>query len=148
MYNLLKFIVDHIAHAQLTNFHNLETLAVQHTECSLSARTGHLNFLSFLSCPLVCYTPIFSLVGVHRPFLLVTCIIIVDSDNRMKRPLLLVHVFVLLQSWPSLPAFAILNSHSRYDLFAFFSVMDYLFSSSECLCYLLNKWMDEFRCFV
>ncbi|KAL3596895.1 hypothetical protein D5086_008532, partial [Populus alba] len=31
----------------------------------------------------------------------------------MKRPLLLVHVFVLLQSWPSLPAFAILISHSR-----------------------------------
>ncbi|KAB5561115.1 hypothetical protein DKX38_006072 [Salix brachista] len=41
----------------------------------------------------------------------------------MKRPLLLVGVFVLLLSWPSLPAFAILNSHSRSNGFQFYEIV-------------------------
>ena len=118
--NIYIFNFNTLKKKHFYHYHNLETLAVQHAECSLSARTGHVNFLCFLELP-TCLLPPFSLQWEFTdPFLLVTCIIIVDSDNRMKRPLLLVHVFVLLQSWPSLPAFTILISHSRYDLFCFF----------------------------
>lgn len=102
------------------------------------------TFFPFLSCPLVCYTPIFSLVGVHRPFLLVTCIIIVDSDNRMKRHycwcmflFCFSHGLLFLLSLPSIL--------TQGMIFLLFSVLWTICFSllSVFVIFWINEWMSS-----